>query len=1196
MRIQRLEIHGFKSFADKVVLNFGEGISGIVGPNGCGKSNVVDALRWCMGEMSAKQLRGRAMNDIIFAGCDSRGPLGLAEVTITFNNDGNVPPQYAAYTEIAVTRRLHRDGTSEYLINKTPVRLRDITDLFLGTGVGTRAYSIIEQGRIGFIVSARPEDRRTIIEEVAGITKFKARKKAAERRMGATEQNLLRVNDIVSELERQLGSLRRQARKAERYKELKDEQRDLELHIATIELMRLCAVEKMQHGECKKLDVQLQDISSSLAAEETNLEADRTSLATEERRLQDEQEASAEVDARLAALERDLEHWKRQLAEATARSQQTEVDLGTAQDRIAQAASERCDFEDEVRGLKEQVEEDHGRLSTMASLTAELNSMVARAETELDELRKVALEHVHGAAQQRTLVVNLDRQRTDLSVRVEQTTHEHDELTRRRDVARVRRAEVASAREDTERQLSLWVEQLRSLREQLEQTSTELNVSEARILDLKGEIAERSSRLESLREIERRLEGYSDGVRALMGADAVPGGGNDVAGAAVDGIDGLVTDIFEVDSQYERAIEAALGDKLQYLIVDSQNAGMQAIEFLKNCTGGRSGFIPKELRTKAEQVQLPGAGVIGPALTCVKIDPAHRAVAEYLLGDVVVVEDLAKALAIWTESPGQHTLVTLDGEVVDPAGVLAGGSVGGAGLLAKRREARELEEKVQELKRQLLLQMSSHQQHEQARLQLDVNIQQLEKDVHSTELERAELGKDLEALQSDISEFDERIEVIGYEIEQLGEELGTIDGDQKRAKGAAEEAEERQRDVESQIAAKQSLLRQHAEEAQRRAKDLTDLKVQLATREEKLAATRKAIERLRFDETDLRNRIERGVGSITEDKSLVGELQGRIERGHAEAGEMAHAAQTRRQSLSAARSDYEAKRLHMDEIDRGMRTRRQQVDHVKDAAMQVRMDIQRLEMERDRLIEHVAERHDVSLLRVVGDYHMRGMPGAEQDERLEQIDRSLKAIGPINLTAIEECEQIETRYDFLVRQRDDLQAALDSLKRAIIRINKASRDRFAEAFRAVNEMFQKVFPRLFRGGEARLELTDEENLLESGVEIVSQPPGKKLQSVSLLSGGEKALTATALVFAIFLIKPSPFCVLDEVDAPLDDANVNRFNEMLRDISKISQFIVITHNKLTMAESDRLYGITMEEPGLSKVVSVNLGSKVVVAAA
>ena len=676
----------------------------------------------------------------------------------------------------------------------------------------------------------------------------------------------------------------------------------------------------------------------------------------------------------------------------------------------------------------------------------------------------------------------------------------------------------------------------------------------------------------------------------------MPGGGNDVAGAAVDGIDGLVTDIFEVDSQYERAIEAALGDKLQYLIVDSQNAGMQAIEFLKNCTGGRSGFIPKELRTKAEQVQLPGAGVIGPALTCVKIDPAHRAVAEYLLGDVVVVEDLAKALAIWTESPGQHTLVTLDGEVVDPAGVLAGGSVGGAGLLAKRREARELEEKVQELKRQLLLQMSSHQQHEQARLQLDVNIQQLEKDVHSTELERAELGKDLEALQSDISEFDERIEVIGYEIEQLGEELGTIDGDQKRAKGAAEEAEERQRDVESQIAAKQSLLRQHAEEAQRRAKDLTDLKVQLATREEKLAATRKAIERLRFDETDLRNRIERGVGSITEDKSLVGELQGRIERGHAEAGEMAHAAQTRRQSLSAARSDYEAKRLHMDEIDRGMRTRRQQVDHLKDAAMQVRMDIQRLEMERDRLIEHVAERHDVSLLRVVGDYHMRGVPGAEHDERLEQIDRSLKAIGPINLTAIEECEQIETRYDFLVRQRDDLQAALDSLKRAIVRINKASRDRFAEAFRAVNEMFQKVFPRLFRGGEARLELTDEENLLESGVEIVSQPPGKKLQSVSLLSGGEKALTATALVFAIFLIKPSPFCVLDEVDAPLDDANVNRFNEMLRDISKISQFIVITHNKLTMAESDRLYGITMEEPGLSKVVSVNLGSKVVVAAA
>jgi chromosome segregation protein len=1112
----------------------------------------------------------------------------MAEVTLTFKNDGNVPPQYAAYDQIAVTRRLHRDGTSEYLINRTPVRLRDITDLFLGTGVGTRAYSIIEQGRIGFIVSARPEDRRSIIEEVAGITKFKARKKAAERRMDATEQNLVRVTDIVNELERQLGSLRRQAKKAERYKELRAEQRELELHAATMELMRLRAAEKMQCGERNKLEARLQECTAALAAVEAEIEAERVAMVGEERSLRDQQEASAAADTALAALERDLEHWRRQLVEATVRAQQAATDVDTAKARVSQARTERRDLEEQIRDLEGQVQEDHAQCGTLAAAANRKQATAHASAAELEELRRVALEHVHGAAQQRTVAANLDRQRTDLHARIGQTTAERDDLVRRRDAAVTRREQVETAREENLNQLAKWRDRLSGLGEQLERVAAAANESDARVLALKGEITERRSRLESLNEIARRLEGYSDGVRSLLRAGEANEGEEPTSHAAVDGIDGLVTDIIDAPSKYERAIESVLGDKLQYLIVEGQKVGMRAIEYLKECAGGRSGFIPREPRTRAVTAMTAAEpGIVGPALACVNVQPAYEAIAEYLLGDVVIAESLSAALGLWSRNGKQHTIVTLDGEVLEPAGVLAGGSDDGAGLLAKRREARELEERVRELDRKLALAKAEHDELERTRLQLEINTQQLNKDIHSADLERVQHDKDLEAVTSEVTQLGERLEVLGYEIEQLNDDLLTLESDQRRALGAASEAEAAQASVEGQISAKQAEMQQQNLELEQHGHELTALKVQLAGREEKLSSMRQAIERLHLDEVELSGRIDKTVSSIGEDTGTAGALKQRIADAEERTQELASGAEERRVALSQARAVYEEKRVRVDESERAMRERRGEGDLVREALSEVRIDLQRLEMERQRLLEQVRDRHDVNLLKIAGDYHLRPLPGPAHNERLRQLDRALKNIGPINLTAIDECAEIETRYAFLTRQRDDLTTALESLRRAIGRINRASRERFGEAFDAVNDMFMKVFPRLFRGGEARLELANSEDLLEAGVEIVAQPPGKKLQSVNLLSGGEKALTATALVFAIFLVKPSPFCVLDEVDAPLDDANVGRFNEMLRDISKMSQFIVITHNKLTMAEADRLYGITMEEPGMSKVVSVDL---------
>ncbi len=1181
MRIKRLEIHGFKSFAERAVLNFGEGITGVVGPNGCGKSNIVDALRWCMGEMSAKHLRGRAMQDVIFAGSDSRGPLGMAEVTISFHNDGNVPPQYASFSEIAVTRRLHRDGSSEYLVNKVPARLRDITDLFLGTGVGTRAYSIIEQGRIGFIVSSKPEDRRSLIEEVAGITKFKARKKAAERRMESTQQNLDRVGDVVSELERQLQSLRRQARRAEKYKELRAELRDLELHQASLEMLRVAALEKHAQGEAEMLARDAEDAQAGVAARESSIEADRLRLLEVERELQREQAASAELDSKLAALERDLTHWQRQRDEAIARVHAARRDVEDAEARLAQAKNEHESHDQALGHLSASVDSDRERSYTLETAVGEMQGQISGLDRDAEALRRSAVEHIHEGARQRTLIAAIAKRDVELKNRLSQSSAELEDVARRRAEAEAKASELSERRDLLAGQISEWRARVTENRATLETAIRQVGESETRLRTLRDTLAERRSRLESLQEIARRFEGYSDGVRSLM----QPDGGE----PAVAGIRALITDVLDVPPDLERAVEAALGERLQYVVVDAQSVGVTAIAHLQQIAGGRSGFVPMTPRTVPSMAR-------GNALDRVKARPGFEKVAEYLLADVSIADSLDSALVSFGDEQTPLRYVTLSGEVLDAFGTLIGGSEEGTGLLAKRREIRELEELVATLDSEHEAARASHLQLETSRLQLEVDIQQLEKDLHAADLERIETSKDLEAAMADAQRAGDRAEIVEFERSQASDELAKSASETKAAEEAASRAEEEQRNIEQRARELGERRAGMAEELAARAEELTRAKVEGATRAEKLTGTKAAAQRLQQTMHELTQRIERGQGAIRHNETAGQELTQRIEEGQQLALTTSADALRRREELAAARERYEADRQSVAVVEQAVREQRKSGDAATERLTAVRMELQRLELERVRIGDHILERHDVRIEHVMTDYHLRPMPGPEARQKSTELDRAIKALGPINLTAIDECAEIETRYGFLVTQRDDLANALESLKRAIQRINRASRERFQEAFDAVNEMFQQVYPRLFRGGVARLELVQsQDDVLESGVEIIAQPPGKKLQNVSLLSGGEKALTATALVFAIFLIKPSPFCVLDEVDAPLDEANVGRFNEMLREISKISQFIVITHNKNTMSQADKLYGVTMQEPGMSTLVSVNLDEKKVEAA-
>ena len=1196
MRIKKLEIHGFKSFGERTALTFGPGISGVVGPNGCGKSNVVDAIRWCMGEMSAKHLRGRAMQDVIFAGSDSRGASGFAEVTLVFHNDGQAPPQYADYTEIAVTRRLHRDGTSEYAINKVPVRLRDITDLFLGTGVGTRAYSIIEQGRIGFVVNARPEERRTLIEEVAGITKFKARRKAAERRLEATEQNLLRVNDIISELERQLATLRRQARKAERYKELKAELRDLDLHAATVEYLRLATVEQMQRAEQGKLQTRLEDAQRALGSEEADVEAERLRLLENERQVHIEQEASAELDTRLAALERDLAHWRQQLDETRQRVAAATEDLGTSRRQLEQTRSERAELAASTETWRQQTEGFETAIAELAEQVHTLQDAVAAVDAELETVRDGALEHVHGAAQQKTLLSNLGKQRDDLTARLDAARRESEQLGTQRAQAEQHHAQLRERTRVLETQMATWSQRAESVEQALEEVRAQVHTHAQRIAALKDELSVRRSRLASLEEIAERMEGYSDGVRTLMAPDAAETGTEPPAAAISEGIKAVVTDILEAAPEYETAIEAALGERLQYLVVDGEHTATQAIAHLKAQRGGCSGFVPLAPRTSGaastNETLRAHTRVVGPALDLVSVKPGYEPAAEWLLGRSWIVRSLEDAVQLWRQEPelADAALVTLDGDVLDAAGVLSGGSDHGTGLLAKKREIRELQERVQSLEAELTTEQHAHEQLAARQQTLESEQTQLQQDLRAAELEKLGLDKDEQSTRRELERMAERSEVLSHEMQQHETELQRIDAEERAAVEAAQKADASRQEAEARLETLQQDRRRQAEQLEAKSNELTQLRVRDASNKEKLTSAEATLNRLQSSEHELQQRIARDEQTIQQSNAQITELEERIAQSQATAEEVSVQAQQRREQLAEARRRYDADRAKLGEVEEGLRTQRRDIEHVQEALMQAKMDLQKLDLERQRLLEQVAEKHDEDLRRVLTDYHHRPLPTDADAKRRAEIERSLKNIGPINLTAIDECAEVERRHGFLNQQREDLLGALESLRRAIQRINRASRERFKEAFDSVNEMFQQVFPRLFRGGEARLVLTESDDVLEAGVDIVAMPPGKKAQSVSLLSGGEKALTATSLVFAIFLIKPSPFCVLDEVDAPLDDANVGRFNEMLGEISQFSQFIVITHNKETMQAVDRLYGITMEEPGLSKVVSVDLQEK------
>lgn len=1180
MLLKKLEAYGFKSFADRLSIEFGPGITAIVGPNGSGKSNVTEAIRWVLGEQSAKNLRGHKMEDVIFVGSERRKPLGLAEVSLTLDNYDNQLP--IEFSEITITRRVFRSGESEFFINKIPCRLKDIYELFSDTGLGREAMSVISQNQVDVILNNRPEDRRAVFEEAAGITKYKNRKREAVRRLEETQQNLLRVRDILSELEQQITPLAEAAAQTEQYITLEKRFKALEVKVLCQKIKNITKKMAVLQSQCDGLEDELSAVNALMAKNDVQRETAQYNLGILENQCQEMENKINGWNLEIRQLESNVLLARERTRNYQEQQQRLRSEIGEYEAKMTGLEQEIAREQMQTELIRRQLSEYQEHLLGQEERAAEISSRIEEGAKNLADSKDALLERLHLLAKQRN---NLHSARTEA------------ELARR---AREKLLQETAGNQQSidctvrkQQDCAEKIKDKQGLRARIDETMENrrkaygLLIEEQKHVSLLGEAVQKklhshSSRYRVLMDMQKAFEGYHLGVKAIMSHRDAPWSKN---------VCGVVADLLRVPAEYTMAIEIALGGALQNIIVEDAATAKAAISFLKKANQGRATFLPldviKAVPPRDYEVNAAHAdGSLGFAASLVTFDTKYKTAVDSLLGRIIIAQNMDAALSIARKSNFRARIVTLEGDVISPGGAMTGGSHNkkGSGLLGRKREVEELQAAVVEVQREwednrqqlnLIARQSEALTAEMQGLQeekqhLELELAALEKECGQLNEEQNRLEKMRQVFASEINLQNRTMDNLQEKISSLEAEIATLEASDRKTQEAIEVY---QREVEEQQSALQKVTA-----------EITETKIRLAAVEQEEITARRMIERLCRMKAAHQEEKQAKVQEVAENERLLAELAAEIEEGQKACADVIDQRDNQNNALEQCKTQRHQIVANVNALEKNSRDlrRRNQDLQAKLHELQIKQTHYSYEFETNN--KYLWENYGLVWDDIKSEY-AESVNIEEAEEKLGALREEMKALGPVNMGAVEEYERVCQRFEFLSSQAQDLEQAQVALLQVISEMDTTMRKQFIEVFQAIDGHFSTVFQELFGGGHAQLQLTNKEDVLETGVEIIAQPPGKKLQNLSLLSGGERALTVISLLFAILRTKPTPFCVVDEIDAALDEANVNRFAQFLRNLADNSQFIVITHRKATMEYATVMHGITMEEQGVSKLLSV-----------
>lgn len=1177
--LKRIEIAGFKSFADKTVIDFENSVTAVVGPNGSGKSNITEAIRWVLGEQSAKSLRGGKMPDIIFAGSDSRKPLNVAEVTVLLDNSDHYLP--LDYQEISVTRRYRRTGESDFFINKQPCRLKDIQELFLDSGLGKESFSIISQGKVEAIFSSKPEDRRGIFEEAAGVLKYKQRKKTAEQKLFETEDNLSRVQDIIYELQEQLTPLAEQSEIAKKFLQLKEEltQTDIALMITEINVAKKEWEEKQT--QLTQFNQELTKLATHIQSQEAVLSEKRKQNAKKDRQIEKGQQSLLALSERLKQAEGQKDVLIERTKHTQKSTQEYQASLAEAQKKVAhfeelqeKLTKETTEKETEIQEAQQQLMKTQQELEKYQKSTKEL----------LSELRDQYVDLMQEQANVGNELKYLERQYLQETSKSKQTLAKQSEVEASVLALSSQKQELSEKQANLQQALVKNQHELEEVQTKGKTVQTKLTNEQPKMYQLMNQVQQLQARQKSLQEIQENYFGFYQGVRLVLQHKQ-----------QLSGIVGAVAELIDVPSSFTLAIETALGGAAQHVIVENEHDARQAITYLKKQRGGRATFLPL---TTIKPRQLPAHvlsqaaavdGFLGIASEQVTFPAEIQTVVHNLLGTILLAKDLTSANAIAQTIRYQYRVVSLEGDVMNAGGSMTGGANkrGNQGsLFSQNQELKQLTAEYEQADQQLQNQEKIVQELQTKVADLSQKQEKLRTQNEQLRFEEQEITNQLQNITNDLARFEKEKQLSNFETRELQQFIETYQKQQAELTARQKEIEQQRQQIDEEIKSlnqesdqmEEKRSQVQARKAQEQA-DLAVLKEQFNHLQIQLRGARvqknEALER----QTSLEQQLATLIADFSDHEITEESLASQIT-------ELAQQREELQAELVAVKEQRERTQKEIDQLETVLAEKNQQQKQQLTEQSKLEVQKDRAEMLLDHQLSYLQTEYQISFEKAVTDYQPTSDIVSSRT-KVAVLKEQIADLGPVNIRSIEQFEQVNERHTFLATQRDDLLSAKNQLFETMEEMDAEVRARFKEVFEAIRQEFKVVFPNMFGGGRAELVLTDPSDLLKTGIEIEVQPPGKKLQSLSLLSGGERALTAIALLFSIIRVCPVPFCILDEVEAALDEANVKRFGRYLSDFQDDTQFIVVTHRKGTMVAADVLYGVTMQESGVSKIVSVRM---------